>query len=443
MMRHVFRDFKNICSFALILGVAACSNSETILPGERISIIDRVQQEGLSVDESATAEGAGLGPALANGIFPTPGYNDGHSGGHLALDFPLERVFSLKVGKGADDVSDIAQPVVDDRAVYTVLPGGNISAVSVDTGKIIWQIDVDDDEDDTQPSISGGIGVEGNVVFAHGGKSDLYALDRNTGAILWSENFSQYLFGGPTIDQGVVVVTDVDGRIFALDAADGTQIWNRIGAGSQTRIIGVAYPAILENEIIFAGGDGELISLSLDQGSFNWGEDLSPVSLLTALDGIADITAHPVHDGGLVYALTQSGLLAVYNARTGRLVWEKPLRGATLPWLAGKTIFVTTLNGHVFAIRRNDGAVRWRAELPGSFDLNESVTEDAIRYTNPVVASGKVIITGDTGSVHIFDANTGVQTEQFSGVGRVTTSPVIAGKTLYLLSRDGRLTAWR
>ena len=207
-------------------------------------------------------------------------------------------------------------------------------------------------------------------------------------------------------------------------------------------MVGVAFPAVIENEIIFAGGDGELISLSLDQGRFAGGK-LSPISLLTALDGISDITAHPVHDGGLVFAVTQSGLLAVYNSRTGRLVWEKQLRGSTMPWLAGKTVFITTLNGHVFALRRSDGAVRWRAELPGAFDVTEPVSEDAVRYTNPIVASGMVMIAGENGALHVFDANTGALAFRLNVRGDVTTAPIVAGKTLYLLNRDGRLSAWR
>ena len=323
------------------------------------------------------------------------------------------------------------------------MPGGVVTAVSTTTGQIIWQVDIDDTTDTTQTSTSGGIGIEGNIVFVHGGKNDMLALNRANGQTLWSESFPQYLLGGPTIAQGVVVVTDVDGRIYAMAASDGAQLWNRIGAGSQTSMVGVAFPAVIENEIIFAGGDGELISLSLDQGRFNWGENLSPISLLTALDGISDITAHPVHDGGLVFAVTQSGLLAVYNSRTGRLVWEKQLRGSTMPWLAGKTVFITTLNGHVFALRRSDGAVRWRAELPGAFDVTEPVSEDAVRYTNPIVASGMVMIAGENGALHVFDANTGALAFRLNVRGDVTTAPIVAGKTLYLLNRDGRLSAWR
>lgn len=441
-------DTSNIFSrtgfiLAGLLLLVGCTNSETILPGERITIIDRDINQNFDVDQTAMAEGAALGAALANADFTTPGYTDGHAGGHLALDFPLEKSFSVKVGTAADQGTDLAQPVADDRGVYTVMPGGVVTAVSVNTGKILWQVDIDPSTDDTQTSISGGIGLDGNAVFVHGGKNQIFALDRNTGATLWSGEFPQFLSGGPVVDQGAVIVTDVDGRIYALAASGGEQIWNRIGADGQTSIVGSAFPAIIENEIIFAGGDGELISLSLDQGRFNWGENLSPVSLLTALDGISDITAHPVHDGGLVYAITQSGVMAVYNARTGRLVWEKPLRGATMPWLAGKTVFVTTLNGHIFALRRNDGAVRWRTALPGAFDLNLSVAEDAIRYTSPIVASGMVIIAGDAGVVHILDANTGAIVDQLSGAGDVTTAPVIAGRSLYLLSRDGRLTAWQ
>ena len=60
--------------------------------------------------------------------------------------------------------------------------------------------------------------------------------------------------------------------------------------------------------------------------------------------------------------------------------------------------FITTLNGHVFAAP-GDGAVRWRAELPGAFDVTEPVSEDAVRYTNPIVASGMVMIAGENGAL--------------------------------------------
>ena len=322
------------------------------------------------------------------------------------------------------------------------MPGGVVTAVSTTTGQIIWQVDIDDSTDPTQTSTSGGMGSK-VIWFLFMAARTISSPSTAQTARRSGLSFPQYLLGGPTIAQGVVVVTDVDGRIYAMAASDGAQLWNRIGAGSQTSMVGVAFPAVIENEIIFAGGDGELISLSLDQGRFNWGENLSPISLLTALDGISDITAHPVHDGGLVFAVTQSGLLAVYNSRTGRLVWEKQLRGSTMPWLAGKTVFITTLNGHVFALRRSDGAVRWRAELPGAFDVTEPVSEDAVRYTNPIVASGMVMIAGENGALHVFDANTGALAFRLNVRGDVTTAPIVAGKTLYLLNRDGRLSAWR
>ena len=35
-----------------------------------------------------------------------------------------------------------------------------------------------------------------------------------------------------------------------MAASDGAQLWNGIGAGSQTSMVGVAFPAVIENEII-------------------------------------------------------------------------------------------------------------------------------------------------------------------------------------------------
>ena len=174
---------------------------------------------------------------------------------------------SLKVGVKVEEGSELAQPVADDNAVYTVMPGGVVTAVSTTTGQIIWQV-VMTPPIRPRPAPAAALVSRAILFLSMVARTICSPSIPANGQTLWSE-LPQYLLGGPTIAQGVVVVTDVDGRIYAMAASDGAQLWNGIGAGSQTSMVGVAFPAVIENEIIFAGGDGELISLSLDQGRFN------------------------------------------------------------------------------------------------------------------------------------------------------------------------------
>jgi len=435
--------WKSALMFIAGLALSACSEREVILPGERISITSAGTSLLLEPDASAAAEGTQAGDAQANSRFDTPGFSDNHAGGHFSVDLPLSPAYHLDVGVNAELGTEVAQPVAGGGNIYTIMPLGDLRAISVNDGEIVWRKDIDESTDKTQASISGGLGLEGDVLFAHAGKKRLYALNAATGEEIWSTDFDNFLIGGPTISLGVVIVTDVSGRVIAVSAADGQQLWSRIGSSGDTRVTGSSFPAINDNEVIIGGTEGELISLSLDQGQMNWGEFLSPSNLLTALDTFSDITAHPVHDGGLVVVITQSGLMVAFNARSGRVVWEHELRGITMPWLAGQTIFVTTVNGQLYAIRRVDGAVRWKADLPGAFDILEPISEDAHTYASPIVVSGKVLVPGTTGQLHVFDAETGEAEQTLSTRGPVTTAPIVVNGTVFTLNRNGGLTAFR
>ena len=441
-------SFQKIAILGLsALALVACSSREPILPGDRIAISSGATSLNLVVDADAAGEGVGLPAALANDRFEGPGASAAHSGGHFAVQHPLKVAFREDVGISVDVGTEMAQPVANARAVFTLTPGGIVTASDAASGDLIWEIDLDPSEDETQLSTTGGLALgqrDGvDIIYGHASKNSLFALNAENGQIIWSKEFDVFLKGGPTVDRDVVIITDSEGRLYALSALDGDEVWNRIGSLEDTSIAGASFPAINGNDVILSGGDGEFLALSRDQGIFQWGENLSPIELRTALDGIPDIKAHPVHDGGFVFVITHSGMMFAFNAATGRMVWEQAIQGIEMPWVSGRSIYITTIDGRMVALRRNDGAVRWVTELPGAYDPNLSVNEDAYRYTSAVVVSGKVVIASDQGSLFILDAATGRLEGKLSTKGAVTTAPIVANNTVYVINASGNLIAYR
>ena len=82
-------------------------------------------------------------------------------------------------------------------------------------------------------------------------------------------------------------------------------------------------------------------------------------------------------------------------------------------------------------------------ELPGAYDPNLSVSEDTIRYTSPIVVSGQVLVASSQGRLLSFDAMSGAAGENISIGQPVTTAPIVANNTLYILTRSGQLMAWQ
>ena len=424
-----------------VFGMAGCSEPELVLPGDRIAVTQQVER--LSANQQAMAEGAGLSAPLTTLTASHPGLNAGHAGGHLALDLPLDERWDVEIGTGGDEFVELAVPVVGAGHVFAVSASGEVSAIEIETGKLSWRVSIEDFEDDVIPGIAGGLAISGSTVFVHGGGHNLAALSVEDGSVIWSQRFQLPLRGGPTIyAKKALAVTDIDANLFMLRIDNGSVLWDRAGLPSGTIVYGAPSPAIYDNQIAVAAHGGELSLLDADNGDVIWSDNLATFNPRTPLQGLGDIRAHPVHDGGLVFAVSQSGRTAAFAVRSGLLLWELPIGGIEMPWIAGDSVFIVTLDGRLYAIRRNDGAIRWVAELPGALPIGAVAAEDIPRYVGPVVAAGKVIIVAEDGNILLFNADTGALEDEADVGGRIVTAPQLAAGMMFVLDNSGTLTAF-
>ena len=424
-----------------VFGMAGCSEPELVLPGKRIAVTQQV--EHLSANQQAMAEGAGLSAPLTTLTASHPGLNAGHAGGHLALDLPLDERWDVEIGTGGDEFVELAVPVVGAGQVFAVSASGEVSAIEIETGNLSWRVSIEDFEDDVIPGIAGGLAISGSTVFVHGGGHNLAALSVEDGSVIWSQRFQLPLRGGPTVyAKKALAVTDIDANLFMLRIDNGSVLWDRAGLPSGTIVYGAPSPAIYDNQIAVAAHGGELSLLDADNGDVIWSDNLATFNPRTPLQGLGDIRAHPVHDGGLVFAVSQSGRTAAFAVRSGLLLWELPIGGIEMPWVAGDSVFIVTLDGRLYAIRRNDGAIRWVAELPGAMPIGAVAAEDIPRYVGPVVAAGKVIIVAEDGNILLFNADTGALEDEADVGGRIVTAPQLAAGMMFVLDNSGTLTAF-
>lgn len=432
---------KLLCLLVLLmLGLSGCGDREVILPGERSSILSDIALP--ETDDTATAEGAGIGEPIPNILYGHPGLLPSHAGGHLDLELPLERMWSVRIGEAADFGTLMTAPVASRDTVFAITPDRTLTALNIENGTIKWSHQIEEQFDDTQPGISGGLAFDDNQVYAHAGGNFIVSIDATTGEENWRAEFYLPILGGPTVSDQFLAITDFDGRLIILNKTDGSLVWSRVGNPESTRILGVSSPAISNNELIFTGYDAEISALDADKGGFLWGDNLSSLLPRTALDQINAIVGHPVHAGGMVYAGSISGRFAAFNTMTGSLVWEMMLPTHQMPWIAGKTIFIVSTKGRVYALRRNDGALRWISSLPGAIPLDVNVSDDPVRHFGPVVAGGQVIILDHNGKAYFLDPNTGTIINNMSLTGQISAPPIVSGGIFILLDDAGRLHAF-
>jgi len=282
---------------------------------------------------------------------------------------------------------------------------------------------------------------EGRALFATDGPGDVAAPSEFDGSVIWKKRPGGPLRGAPSFGNGNVYAMSSDNQIFALKASDGSVEWTEAGATELTGVFGVAAPAIAQGTVVAGFSSGELNAYRYENGRVLWADALTRTSISTSVSALSDIDASPVIDRGSVFAVGKGGRMVSLELVTGQRLWEINVGGISTPWVAGEWVFVVTDDARLLCIARGSGKVRWATQLPRY--RKEAKKKDPISWSGPVLAGDRLILASSQGQlVNVSPADGTVQSTMKAG-GPVLLSPLVADGTLFILTNDGRLTAWR
>ncbi|ARD44950.1 outer membrane protein assembly factor BamB [Colwellia sp. PAMC 21821] len=161
--------------------------------------------------------------------------------GEAAGSTELERVIDVD-----------STPLVYGDNIYTVSSRGNLSAVELRSGRVLWQ---------RQYSSYNEISISGNSLFLTDVKGHVYAIDRNNGLELWSQlSFTNRGVTGPVPFGNYVVIGDFEGYLHWLDQSTGEVV-----ARHHVDSSGIHATPTVENNVLYSqarNGDLEAITIS-------------------------------------------------------------------------------------------------------------------------------------------------------------------------------------
>ncbi|MEM6486821.1 MAG: PQQ-binding-like beta-propeller repeat protein [Pseudomonadota bacterium] len=435
-----------------LAALAGCSllDGEERLEGERIRI--RENRADVVASSDSTALGFGLeGTAQGGAPLPPPqpiddwtqtNANATHNAGHLSGPTRLERVWTTDVGEGAsDDGAITSAPIVVDGRVYALDAAASVTALDAGSGTERWRTALAPEGEDGSEGFGGGLAAAGGRLFATTGFGEVLALDPGSGEILWRTRTGAPIRSAPAAAGDSVVAVARDNRAFALDAATGEIRWRTQAASSGAALLGGASPALAGGGALIPFGSGELIAVELSTGRRAWSAVISGGRRGLARATIADVTGDPVVVGPFVVAANQAGRIVAVAGQNGRRAWTRSL-GATGPiWAADNTLFLVTDAAQLVRLNAASGATVWSTDLPAFEDPEDR--EDPITYSGPVLVEGRILVTSSLGELLVFDGVAGQAVKTVELGGGSVTGPVVADGTVYVLTDDAVLEAYR
>lgn len=181
--------------------------------------------------------------------------------------------------------------------------------------------------------------------------------------------------------------------------------------------------ALTLNDTIYApGGEGILYALDMN-GNERWQERLSDTALMS----------HPVTDGEHIFVSSMDGVLFALNPANGRQAWQTELDGPMIaaPLLdeAGN-LYVGTLSGTMFSLQAASGKINWQQQLEGTIWSPPALDGETL-YIGTLV--------GKQGKFYALQQATGAIRWQRAEEGSIIASPLAFDSKVIYVTDLGRV----
>ncbi|WP_306152324.1 PQQ-like beta-propeller repeat protein [Roseovarius sp. MMSF_3281] len=431
---------------SVVLSLAACDKREAILQGERENIRSILSDDATAAPDARPQNRAlplSLPAARSNSDWTQAIATPATRVAHPALGAAPQRIWSVNIGSGDGRRSRItADPVVAGGRVFTLDSQAQVSAVSTQ-GEVLWTTDFTPANDRSSDASGGGLAYGDGKLFVTSGFGLLTALDPATGAQIWQQDLDATSTGDPTVRDGMVYLVAGDEIAWAINSDTGRIEWRLGGTPDINNVLGGPAPAVTDKYAVFAFGAGEL------QGAFRKGGlRLWDAQVAGTRDGFAsalvdDITGAPVVDGDTVYVGNHSGRTVALNIANGERLWtanEGPLNRL---WPAGDSVFMISDRNELLRLSAEDGSRIWGQALPFFTKKRVRRQTQIFGHYGPVIAGGQLIVASSDEKLRFFDPVNGALRRTIELPGGATSNPVVAGQTLYVVSKKGQLHAFR
>ncbi|MCP4986909.1 MAG: PQQ-binding-like beta-propeller repeat protein [Colwellia sp.] len=232
----------------------------------------------------------------------------------------------------------------------------------------------------------------------------------------WAFNAGSEVRSSAAVHDGIVFFSTNAGKLFALNASDGNEKWQReLGSKTSGNLL------LTEDKILVLTSDGIFYALNSETGETEWQIATAGESFI---DGWDYHTNSPIIFDNKIYLPSTSGTLYVLNIADGSEVTtytlNERLRGT--PTIVENTLYVSSNRG-IFSINLADGSENWH-----KMDMVPS---------SPAVDSGVLVVGSRDTFVTARDAETGDKLWQVAhGSSWVTGEPLAHQGNFYIGTSD-------
>ena len=275
--------------------------------------------------------------------------------------------------------------------------------------------------------------------FANNGKTlvvadniaKYFALDINTGELLWSKNNLAPFNSQIKISKDKFFIIDFSNTLRCFSLKNGEELWNIRTENSLIRSQKKLSMVIVNDLIYFKNSIGDISAVDINEGELLW--QLPTQSSLIYEAAFSLETSDLITDGNTLFFSNNKNQFFSIDLGTGSFNWENQVNSSLRPTLVGNYIFTVSLEGYLIVIEKNSGNIIRVTDIFNSFKKKK---RDKIKPVGFIVGTNNIYLSTDHGRLMVIDIQSG-RTKSILKIDNDKISrPFVLDKNLYVVKEN-------
>ncbi len=320
----------------------------------------------------------------------------------------------------------IFSPRLDD--VITATSTGYLTRFRAGSGERVWRVAMHETESSTSKllPVHADPLLEEDTIFVASLTGIVQARSLSDGETLWSYNTGSSMESALVYDDGRLFFMDASEVLYALDAETGKLLWRyKRRLPEYFTIKGAGIP-VVDGDAVYCGfSDGTLAALQIDTGEPIWTTDLS-----NEKTEFTDVDTRPIVSGDYIYTSSYAGGVFAVSRLDGVIQWQMPVESVTRMLKRGSTLFVTSATGRVISLDLKRRQANW------SFRFERHIPVEVADF------GPYLFVSTTAGPLTVLDLETGELLGRWNPSQGFNTPVVFEQRRGFVLSNGGYLYAF-
>ena len=258
-----------------------------------------------------------------------------------------------------------------------------------------------------------------------------YAIDINTGELLWSKNNSAHFNSQVKAYKDKFFAIDSKNVLRCYSIKDGSEIWKIKTERALIKSTKKLSLLIVDNVVYFNNSIGDITAVDIENGELLW---LTPTQT-SEVYGQSFFTKSSIlvaNNNSIFLSNNESGFFSL-DIKTGILNWKQNINSTLTPTLVDNLIFTITMEGFLVVIDRRQGNI---IRITDIFKQFKKKKRSKIKPVGFILGSENIYLTTSHGRLMIIDVTLGRTISMLKIDNDKISRPFVLNQNLYIIKEN-------